>query len=332
VLHYHYDVGTESMGIRLWGINQGIGSDSLGDEVRKTCRYGFNGKEKDDEVYGEGNEVDFGIRGYDSRLGRWMSVDPSQHKLTNWSSYSFSRCNPILYFDPDGAFPYTFFVRAFAPPNAFSGTGFHDDQRGFSANTDPNTTSRIKQSFTIDPTAKTFSGGQPTSDPTIWFGGASKTAKDKGGISTPEFGKNSLGSPTAAVTSNFEGSNPFFYGSAPNIEVSSAISITENTKKGMLFVSIDLSSKQFPATEGVIQDNAGNNVFLAGAAAFGGAQNLVGADKKPAAKMDLIININDKGVFQSVSVGNKTYTLKEFNKIATSKKAGPLPREDKDKK
>jgi hypothetical protein len=62
VLHYHYDVGTESMGIRLWGINQGIGSDSLGDEVRKTCRYGFNDKEKDNEVYGEGDSYDYGAR------------------------------------------------------------------------------------------------------------------------------------------------------------------------------------------------------------------------------------------------------------------------------
>jgi len=35
-------------------------------------RYGFNGKEKDDEVKGSGNSLDFGARMYDSRLGRWI--------------------------------------------------------------------------------------------------------------------------------------------------------------------------------------------------------------------------------------------------------------------
>ncbi len=38
-------------------------------------RYGFNGKEKDDEVKGEGNSLDFGARMYDSRLGRFLSID-----------------------------------------------------------------------------------------------------------------------------------------------------------------------------------------------------------------------------------------------------------------
>ena len=78
----------------------------------------------------------------------------------------------------------------------------------------------IKQNFTVDPTKQTFSGGTPTSDPTF-LGGFSKTATDKGGASA-SFGKNSFGSATADISSNFEGSNPFFAGAAPNIAVSSA--------------------------------------------------------------------------------------------------------------
>ena len=39
-------------------------------------RYGFNGKENDNEVKGNGNSLDFGARIYDPRLGRWMSPDP----------------------------------------------------------------------------------------------------------------------------------------------------------------------------------------------------------------------------------------------------------------
>jgi hypothetical protein len=291
-------------------------------------RYSFNGQEKTDEISGAGNHTTALFWEYDTRLGRRWNVDPLAHKLPSYSPYVAMANNPIMFFDPDGAFPYTFHIRAFAPPGAFKGTGFHDDNRGFS--TSMSATSRIKQNFTIDPTKQTYSGGTPTSDPTIW-NGLSKTATDKGGISKPEFGKNSLGSATASVTSNFEGSNPFFLGAAPNIEVSSAISITENLKTNQLFVALDLSSKQFPATEGLIQDNAGNTLLLAGAVAFGSAGNLTTADKKKAATVDLIIGINDKGVFQNVTIGGKKYTLEEFNKLGTSKPAGPLPREDKDK-
>ncbi len=39
-------------------------------------RYGFNGKEKTDEINGDGAVYDYGFRIYDSRLSRFLSVDP----------------------------------------------------------------------------------------------------------------------------------------------------------------------------------------------------------------------------------------------------------------
>jgi RHS repeat-associated protein len=65
-------------------------------------RYGFNGKENDNEVKGEGNEVAFENRIYDPRTGRWLSTDPSQHKHPYESPYMFAGSNPIFYKDPDG--------------------------------------------------------------------------------------------------------------------------------------------------------------------------------------------------------------------------------------
>jgi RHS repeat-associated protein len=65
-------------------------------------RYGFNGKEKDDELKGEGNSIDFGARMYDSRIGRWFAPDPLESKFTSFSTYNFSLNNPILYVDVDG--------------------------------------------------------------------------------------------------------------------------------------------------------------------------------------------------------------------------------------
>jgi len=65
-------------------------------------RYGFNGKENDNEVKGDGNQQDYGLRIYDSRLGRFLSVDPLVKSFPWYTSYQFSGNNPIEYIDLDG--------------------------------------------------------------------------------------------------------------------------------------------------------------------------------------------------------------------------------------
>lgn len=58
--------------------------------------------EKDDEVKGAGNSMDFGASMYDSRLGRWMSVDPLAIKYPSFSPFNFVVNSPIMYVDPNG--------------------------------------------------------------------------------------------------------------------------------------------------------------------------------------------------------------------------------------
>lgn len=64
--------------------------------------YGFNGKRKENAIYGEGHAYDYGARIYDSRLGRWLSIDPLQQKYAGWSPYNYTLGNPIFYTDIDG--------------------------------------------------------------------------------------------------------------------------------------------------------------------------------------------------------------------------------------
>ncbi len=73
----------------------------------ETYRYGFNGKEKDDEVQGSGNTYDYGMRIYDPRLGRFLSVDPLQKEFPALTPYQFSGNNSIAMVDLDGLEPAT---------------------------------------------------------------------------------------------------------------------------------------------------------------------------------------------------------------------------------
>ena len=65
-------------------------------------RFGFNGKEKDDELKGEGNSYDFGARMLDPRIGRWFAPDKEEDEFPWQSTYSFVSDSPLWRIDPDG--------------------------------------------------------------------------------------------------------------------------------------------------------------------------------------------------------------------------------------
>ncbi|TWF45401.1 RHS repeat-associated protein [Chitinophaga polysaccharea] len=65
-------------------------------------RYGFNGKENDNEVKGEGNQQDYGFRIYDPRLAKFLSVDPLSPKYPELTPYQFASNRPIDGIDEDG--------------------------------------------------------------------------------------------------------------------------------------------------------------------------------------------------------------------------------------
>ena len=61
-------------------------------------KYGFNGKENDDET----GTQDYGMRIYNSGLGKFLSVDPLAHKYPELSTYQFASNTPIWAIDLDG--------------------------------------------------------------------------------------------------------------------------------------------------------------------------------------------------------------------------------------
>jgi RHS repeat-associated protein len=65
-------------------------------------RFGFNGKEKTDEVSGNGNNYDYGFRIYNPRLGKFLSVDPLTASYPGLTPYQFASNTPIMAIDVDG--------------------------------------------------------------------------------------------------------------------------------------------------------------------------------------------------------------------------------------
>ena len=66
-------------------------------------RFGFNGKENDNEVHGAtGTYQDYGMRAYDTRVGRFFSVDPLSSHYPWYTPYQFAGNKPIWAIDRDG--------------------------------------------------------------------------------------------------------------------------------------------------------------------------------------------------------------------------------------
>ncbi len=66
-------------------------------------RFGFNGQEKDNEIKGKGNSLSFKYRMHDSRLGRFLSVDPLSASYPWNSTYAFAENRVIDGIDLEGA-------------------------------------------------------------------------------------------------------------------------------------------------------------------------------------------------------------------------------------
>jgi len=65
-------------------------------------RYGFNGKENDRDVKGDGNEIDYGMRIYDPRIAKFLSVDPLTAYYSGWTPFAYAMNRPIDGVDLDG--------------------------------------------------------------------------------------------------------------------------------------------------------------------------------------------------------------------------------------
>ncbi|RUT69904.1 hypothetical protein D0817_14920 [Flavobacterium cupreum] len=65
-------------------------------------RYGFQGQEKDKELKGEGNSLNYTFRMHDPRIGRFFAIDPLTHDYPSNSPYAFSENDVISHVELEG--------------------------------------------------------------------------------------------------------------------------------------------------------------------------------------------------------------------------------------
>jgi len=80
----------------------GGNGDGSGVAGTSKYRYGFNGKEQDDEVKGLGDQIDYGKRIYDPRVARFLSTDPLTRSYPELTPYQYAGNSPITFIDQDG--------------------------------------------------------------------------------------------------------------------------------------------------------------------------------------------------------------------------------------
>lgn len=287
-----------------------------------TNKFKFGGKELNNNEFSDGSGLelyDFDARNYDQQIGRFWSGDRKADKLVDWSPYVYAVNNPVLFVDPDGEFPYPIHVRSFAPMKEFGGW-FAGDNRGYSTAAGKgeggSVTSRVQQTFTVDPSKGELTGQRTWSDASHHPWRESQTATPTGNVDvtygcSPD--KNS-----ATINSSMAGANPLVPGS-PDIDVKSSISIVEDLKAGTLTVNATMKGDGFPAAEMFIGDTKGQQLMVIASPYEGNPyMSLPGDGNKPMGSANFTVTINSKGEFTGVVTGSgkdaKTYTIADWNK------------------
>lgn len=283
-------------------------------------KYRYNGKEFQDEL--SLDLYDYGARNYDPVLGKWLSMDPLAEKLPFTSPFTYCLNNPIIMVDPDGQYPWPFWVRSFISSSTAGGGTFRGDGRGVSSSLD--VTSRVNYNFTYDGQKKTISQGAFYSDFTLKYpqllpsGGVIpaiiKTATPHRSVGEVQHLPDGDGGSIETYGFHYWAKDPITPQSlTPALDVHGSLILSEDLDKGILSINGDFSGDTFPSTEAFVVDQSGNKLFLGAHKEQGSVFTLVGDSQTPIFSVDMQVKFDNKGNFTGVIQGDKTISVDSWN-------------------
>ena len=325
-----------------------FGMQMPGRKLSGGYRYGFNGKENDNEVKGEGNQQDYGMRIYDGRIGKFLSVDPLSKSYPWNSPYSYAEGDVIRSVDLDGLEKVIVHTVSFAPFNYFGrdpwGTyGGDGNNRKFGdhlTSTVINNTTinnwRIRSEAVLDlATMKSTSQPKAIGSMSHYFADPpepfsvplrnSKFAYSKASFdgsfyagSVPGFSGSSL-----VIDYHLKGGNsaaPF--GAGADIDVNVKINFSKTNLAGEIAVNGRVFGDRFPSNENYLTDEKNNKLFL-GVSGLNSndADNapyteLPFDNKRAMSDFNFTILFNKNNTFKGVRTPSGTeYNLADWNKL-----------------
>jgi len=309
-------------------------------ESSNEYRYGFQGQEKDDEIKGEGNSLNYKYRMHDARIGRFFAVDPLASSYPHNSPYAFSENSVIAFVELEGLENLSIHTFSFAPFSTFGG-GYKGNgvDRKFG---DPIDFRREKENFKIGGTvAIDLPNSTLIKEESQAYGSVSKHITGIKAVSEARFGDLSFenGQLSVGVAGN---NDAFLWGLTPDIDVNIDMNFEQVGTNGenKWRVSGDVIGDRFPSNETFMTDEFGNKLFVGVSGIDGGALQgpfieLLNYGNENMQKFTFNILFNDDNSIKGVSLDNGDwYEIGDWNKLfedinPASKTAGTNVTKDK---
>ena len=233
-------------------------------------RYGFQGQEKDDELKGSGNSVNYKYRMHDPRIGRFFAIDPLTKSYPWNSPYAFSENRVIDAIELEGLEKVSIHSLSFAPFDIFGGGWLPGGYYGDGANRkfgDPlvedytnkkfNYRIRMEADFDLSKDGVTsYKGGK------TW----SKHSKYRKGAWSPTTFDNTPSYSGGKFFTHFQGTDRAHWTGSLNpgyIDVKVKAKFTKVESNEIKFlVEGEVYGDRFPSNETYLQDQFGNRLYL----------------------------------------------------------------------
>ncbi|MCB9251852.1 MAG: hypothetical protein H6605_05255 [Flavobacteriales bacterium] len=291
-------------------------------------RFGFNGKENDDEVKGDGIQQDYGMRIYDPRLGRFLSVDPIFKDYPWYTPYQFAGNQTICAIDLDGLEELWVTNNCFAPYDLFGSDLFgsyigdgNDRRFGDGGTYRTSGTAQINLNTFEEPQ---FTAGNTTSKYVRHFGPDASCKSPSRFVNTDYFASSDKSYFSAQM--HIAGSDQVSLGGKYFGDIDTHVNISfekDSEAPNLVKVRGLVTGDRFPANETILNDICGNQLVLGVSGPKGPNKdigpylNLPGDNKEFMQFFELTIIFNSDETFNSVIHDNKWYSLADWNKQFT---------------